>query len=185
MQTLIQIFATSVLLMLYFHYDLSTGYLTVSSHSLSNSVALWFLLMLTSHLPPSLFFSSSHIGRMPSYNYTPKLCLCLCGLCIIMPPLESDYKINLLRIFVLFSVYNAHHTSEIPNPGSLDHCQVSSVSILLIMAFLVFYLIRINFRADKISRQFAHRHPNARNFIRELRTEKSCAEINPRENIQT
>ena len=47
------------------------------------------------------------------------------------------------------------------------------------------YLIRINFRADKISRKFAHRHPNVRNFIRELRAEKSCAEINPRENIQT
>ena len=46
-------------------------------------------------------------------------------------------------------------------------------------------LIHINFRADKITHKFAHRHPNARNFIRELRAEKSCAKKNPRENIQT
>ena len=32
-----------------------------------------------------------------------------------------------------------------------------------------YYIIRINFRADKISRKFAQRRPNARNFIRELR----------------
>ena len=45
------------------------------------------------------------------------------------------------------------------------------------------YLIRINFRADKISRKFAQRRPYARNLIRELRAERSCAKINPREKI--
>ena len=46
------------------------------------------------------------------------------------------------------------------------------------------YLIRINFRADKISRKFAQRRPYARNFIRELGAERSCAKINPREKFQ-
>ena len=46
------------------------------------------------------------------------------------------------------------------------------------------YLIRINFRADKISRKFAQRRWNARKFIQELRAESRCAKINPRENFQ-
>ena len=37
------------------------------------------------------------------------------------------------------------------------------------------YLIRINFCTEKISRKFAQRRPYARNFIRELRAERSSA----------
>ena len=52
---------------------------------------------------------------------------------------------------------------------------------VLMVSCLVCYLIRINFRAYKISRKFARRRPYARNFIRELRAERSCAKMNPRE----
>ena len=38
-----------------------------------------------------------------------------------------------------------------------------------------YYLIRIDFRVDRISRKFAQRRLNAQNFIPLLRAERACA----------
>ena len=60
----------------------------------------------------------------------------------------------------------------------------SLVTIISLQFNMLIYLIRINFRADKISRKFAQRRWNARKFIQELRAESRCTKINPRENFR-
>ena len=88
------------------------------------------------------------------------------------PPLFCDnLKLNGIGIVLLFLKFWMKIMSLILGKFDLNGVKLR-------------YLIRINFRAHKISRKFAQKRPNARNFIRELRAEKSCAKINPREKFQ-